>query len=183
MRRRVRPVADREVSRGAGRVLSGRRVVSRRQCATHRPLHTLRHAFLRADLRQAGARRREAGGGLQGAGQALRQGYPPLVRRGWRRAGLRTEPDLSVCLRRHLGRARLCRSRGFALGRDQGAVFAAPALVGRQADCQPRWRAVGRLWLSEPVHVRELQFGRFALLGAQGFPAAGFACRSSLLDG
>ena len=138
------------------------------------------YGLIYAKLRR-GRRRGEAA--IASGRGSVRQGYPALVRRGWRHPRLRAEPDLSLCLRRLLGGARLCRRRGAALGRDQGAVPAAPALVGRQADRQSRRHAVDRLRLSQPLHVRELQFGRLALLGAQGLPAAGAAGRPSVLDG
>jgi hypothetical protein len=66
----------------------------------------------------------------------------------------------------------LCRPRGAALGRDQGALPAPPQMVGRQADSGSGRRSLHRLRLSEPPDVGKLQFGRFALLGLQGFPAA-----------
>ena len=172
-----------QLPRGARRLLHRRRLVPRRQRAADRPLHPLRHALLRAHLCAAGDRRRAARGGLPGAGAALRQGHPPLVRRRRRDPRVRAEPHLSLRLRRLLGRARLRRPRGAALGRDQGPVPAAPALVEQPADRPPRRRPVDRLRLSEPVHVRRLQLRRLALLGAQGLPAARPARGPSVLDG
>ena len=155
VRRRLRPLADRAaISRSSTASTSATAGTATATCAgstTTSPSPCTSTGCIYARL---ATRRRAARGGLSGAGAALRQGHPPLVRRRGRHPRLRAEPHLSLRLRWLLGRARLRRPRGAALGRDQGSVPAAPALVEQAADRRPRRRPVDRLRLPEPVHVR-----------------------------
>ena len=178
-----RSLTDR-LSRRARRLLSRRWLVSRRQRPPHRPLHSLRHALLRADLRQAGAGRRARARALLRSGRGL---FADDIQHWFDEDGGTLAFGRSLTYRFACGgiwgALAFADRRGAALGRDQGPVSAPSALVGELPIADRDGVLCDRLRLSQPVHVRELQFGRLALLGAQGLPAAGAAGRPSVLDG